>query len=264
MASEVTPMTVTHERCSKCGFYPIACRCSTTTTLYRPCSYVDSVNGIGCNTQVPAYRSFCYTHATKLELETNGKDRRKKISPLPGTFHGRLRGDAEWHKYECECWLCDPPAPVLVVVPPSYDKKEYFNSEEVLSDTESEEDGVHDYTKTWISIANRRRMKTGMALETIHFRLSTGGERDAIDTFHYILKNIDNDYPLDPYRKMNEKLDFCKKCHGLVWQKATLQPEQIKRLGRQCKIRLKISRFVEERKCGNTQYVAQEVGASVQ
>lgn len=257
---EITPPpSVNWERCARCGFGPIACSCDHSISTHT-CEYTSG--GKRCQVVLPTFRNLCYAHMTELERRDATKDRKTKPAVFPGHFYGRLRSDACWHDFACMCWLCDPPVTITPVVEPSYEDKIYFASEEVLGINESDSDGILDYSRRWVSMENLRRMKQGMALENIHFKIQTGGSRDAVDVFHYILSQIDKDYPLDPFRKASGNLPFCTRCHGLLWRKANVQPEQLKRLGKQCGIRVKISRYVEERKCGSTTYVHQQAGAT--
>jgi hypothetical protein len=85
---------------------------------------------------------------------------------------------------------------------------------------------------------------------TMHMVLKLTGESFSKDLFHTIVKEIDSDYPLDPSRKIGDKIEICKRCRGVVWRNPSVLPEALKRLALQCGIKIKVKSWLASKKCG--------------
>lgn len=72
-----------------------------------------------------------------------------------------------------------------------------------------------------------------------------GKSNDKEDVFHAAMKKFDKDYPIDPMRRPDEKVNVCKSCGGIEWLRpsAILNPSIMKRLAQQIGLRLKIHKF---------------------
>ena len=89
----------------------------------------------------------------------------------------------------------------------------------------------------------------------IHICLKIGGEkyetnREKIAFFHRVAFEIDRDWPwASSYGNHSYKFRKCEKCGGRVYITPKMSPNDIKKLGRQLGLRVKIKRFALIEKC---------------
>lgn len=84
---------------------------------------------------------------------------------------------------------------------------------------------------------------------THHMVLRLQGEEAMQELFHAIAFSVDDDYPIRPDRKAGQKGPACSKCEGLLWTNPTIWPEGLKRLAKQCSLKLKLVSWLHEEKC---------------
>ena len=101
--------------------------------------------------------------------------------------------------------------------------------------------------------------------EKIHLLLVISGNRDKQEFFHSVLKDLDFDWP---FGEGTANLRVCKVCHGVVWTRPRLQPQDLKMLGRQINestglpghLKLKVMQFRDGGTCGEVWKKRKETG----
>lgn len=94
-----------------------------------------------------------------------------------------------------------------------------------------------------------RHYRKNYEMETVHYKIEIKGKRDDITMFHAILGEVDHDYPFRIDRP-GTTVPGCSKCHGYVWNKATVTPDEVKRAAKQVGVWVKFKHYLTETKCG--------------
>ncbi len=91
-------------------------------------------------------------------------------------------------------------------------------------------------------------IEEGGGMTTKHIRLKLRGNSKAIEFFHYVCTQIDNDWPWSPKKIANATP--CKKCGGMLYVSAVLEAEEIRKLGAEAGLsKCKVSYFGDVKHC---------------
>lgn len=89
------------------------------------------------------------------------------------------------------------------------------------------------------------------SMDTIHYKVEIKGTPMAVLLYHTIIGDLDHEYPFRPDRT-GTTVPGCEKCHGYVWERATLNPSEWVRLAKQCKVYVKTRHYCTGTRCGGT------------
>lgn len=116
-----------------------------------------------------------------------------------------------------------------------------------------------DATTVWpwnTQISVRQYNKIAMS-DKMHLHMTVEGQEDAVDLFHILLFEVDNDYPRKPLAKTADTMEVCNACKGIVWPNMLLTPKEIRAIaldvaaftGEKLEVRIHSWKKASKKKC---------------